>query len=59
MKIEVLFIGGSIDRDEYEGEHIQWTLHEGQLDIYVGTKEESTRVAFYPESRVVRVRVVE
>ena len=59
MKIEVQFVGSSIDVDTYEGEHINWSLHDGQLSIYVGTKEEAERVATYPESRVVRIKVIE
>jgi hypothetical protein len=59
MKVEVQFLGSSIAVDTYEGEHINWTTHEGQLAIYVGTKDEADRVATYPESRVVRVRVIE
>ncbi len=59
MKVEVQFIGSSIDMEAYEGEHIEWSFHDGHLHIYVGTKEESDRVASYPEGRVVRVRVVE
>jgi hypothetical protein len=59
MKLEVQFVGGSIDADTYEGEHIDWNTHEGQITIYVGTKEEADRVATYPADRVVRVKVVE
>ncbi len=60
MKIEVQFVGDSIDVDIYEGAHIQWGKGEGGLlDIYVGTLQATNRVASYPEGRVVRIRVVE
>ena len=45
--------------DTYEGEYVDWSTRDGQLYIYIGTKEEADRVATYPESRVVRVKVVE
>jgi hypothetical protein len=59
MKVEVYYLGSLIDVDTYEGEHIDWMMNDKQLTIYVGTKEEVDRVASYPESRVVRVKVVE
>jgi hypothetical protein len=59
MKVEVQFLGSSIDVDTYEGERVEWTIHDGQLSIYVGTKDDTDRKASYPESRVVRIRVIE
>ena len=60
MKIEVYYIGESVDVDTYEAEHIQWGKGEGAfLDIYVGTLLETNRVASYPEGRVIRVRVID
>lgn len=59
MKIEVTFVGASIDMETYEGKFVSWAFGDGQLTIFAGAKlEESHRVASYPESRVVRVRVV-
>ncbi len=54
MKIEVYFIGSSIDVDTFEGDSITWVLDSKQLSVFKSSK----LVASYPESRVVRVRVV-
>ncbi len=59
MKVEVQFLGDSIDMDVYEGEYVDWMHQEGHLYIYVGTKEDAPRVASYPEGRIVRIRVIE
>lgn len=59
MKIEVLFVGSSIDAETYEGEYAAWGFVDGKLAIYTGaTKEAATMVALYPETRLVRVRYV-
>ncbi len=59
MKVEVLFVGGSIDADMYEGESVTWIFNADQLCIYTGGKDEESVAASYPAGRVVRVRVVE
>ncbi len=60
MKIEVQFVGSSIDVDTYEGECVTWLSHEGQVHIYAGKSEgDSPKVASYSEGRVVRVKVIE
>lgn len=60
MKIEVQFVGNSIDVDTYEAEHIQWgPVEAGYLDIYVGTLLETNRIASYLANRVVRIRLIE
>jgi hypothetical protein len=58
MKVEVQFLGNSLDVDTHEAEYVGWGFMDGQLNIFAGTKDEADRVASYPESRVVRVRVV-
>ena len=59
MKVEVQFLGGSIDTEVYEGERVTWMIHDGYVSIYVGTEEEADIVAAYPEGRIVRIRVLE
>ena len=58
MKIEVLFVGASVDMETYEGDLVTWVSHEGYLHIWEGEDEKAKKVASYPENRVVRVRIV-
>ena len=59
MKVEVQFLGNSVDVETYEGEYVTWVSHEGQVHIYAGESEDNARkVASYPEGRIVRIRVV-
>lgn len=60
MKVEVQFVGSSIDMEAYEGKYLSWVFTDGHLSILEGESEDDTlhMVASYPEGRVVRVRVV-
>ena len=66
MKLEVLFVGSSIDSETYEAESVTWAFGEGLLVIFAGDSPDNpsassrgvTKVATYPMGRVVRVRII-
>ena len=58
MKVEVQFLGNSVDVETYEGERVTWVADAGFVTIYVGTKDKTSVVAAYPEHRIVRIRVI-
>jgi hypothetical protein len=58
MKVEVQFIGASVDTEVYEADRVTWVADAGYLSIFRGTEEETKLVAAYPEHRIVRVRIV-
>ena len=59
MKLEVLFVGSSIDSETYEGPYATWVFKKDQLVILMGaSKKKVVQVASYPGGRVVRVRVI-
>ncbi len=60
MKVEVQYVGDSVDVDTYEGVHVGWAHQEGQVHIYAGASlAKAPKVASYPEGRIVRIRVIE
>ncbi len=59
MKIEVLFVGDSIDSEVYEAEYVTWVFGDDLLVVFAGEIEgRGTKIASYPQGRVVRVRVI-
>ena len=56
MKVEVQFLGNSVDVETYEAEHVEWIAHAGYMTIYVGTEDKTSAVAAYPEHRIVSIR---
>ena len=59
MKIEVLFVGSSIDSETYEAQYVSWVFGDDLLVVFTGSsQEESVKAASYPQGRVVRVRVI-
>ena len=59
MKIEVLFVGSSIDSETYEAEYVSWVFGDDLLVVFTGaSKEQTAKAASYPQGRVVRVRTV-
>ena len=58
MKVQVYYVGASIDEETYEGKYLTWVFTDGRLNILEGESEDDTllMLATYPEGRVVRVR---
>ncbi len=58
MKVQVYYVGASIDEETYEGKYLTWVFTDGRLNILEGESEADTllMLATYPEGRVVRVR---
>ena len=58
MKVQVYYVGASIDEETYEGKYLTWMFTDGRLNILEGESEDDTllMLATYPEGRVVRVR---
>jgi len=58
VKVQVYYVGASIDEETYEGKYLTWVFTDGRLNILEGESEDDTllMLATYPEGRVVRVR---
>ena len=58
MKVEVKFLGDSIDTETYEAKYVSWVFGDGLLVVFTGpSKGGAAMAASYPQGRVVRVRV--